>query len=869
MKVSLNWIKEFTDVDLPVDELVRKIGAQLGAVEEVIDLGKKYQGIVISKVVTCEKHPGADKLHVCTIDDGGITPDVNRGKDGLVQVVCGAPNVRAGMLVAWLPPGTTVPSSFDKEPFVLEAREIRGVVSNGMLASAHELAISDDHAGILEINPQIKSVLKKSGTDKNEHVRAIQNVHETIPTIMPGMSLTELYKLDDYIIDIENKMFTHRPDLFGIRGVAREIAGITGQKFKTVSWDRYVKPLLKAEELPLSVINELPELVPRFMAQVIKGVNVQPSDPISQSYLSRVGIRPINNIVDVTNFMMVVSGQPMHAYDYDKVKALSNKEAAIVIRHAKKGETIKLLGGKVIEPRKDAIMVATDKELIGIGGVMGGADTEVDEKTTSIILECANFDMYSIRRTAMEHGLFTDAVTRFTKGQSPLQNPSVMLTAINSIVGEEAGGEIVGETIDVKGDIRTWIPVHVTEKFINERLGLKLTIKDMAQLLTNVEFQVDINGPTLVVTPPFWRTDIEIAEDVVEEVGRLYGFDHLPLQLPRRDLSPTNQDALLELKSRIREILVAGGANEVLTYSFIHQKLLENAGQDPEMAFQLSNALSLELQYYRLSMTPSLLEKVHPNIKAGHAEFALFELGKVHIKGQKDDEGLPREFDRLALIFAADNKTAAAKYSGAPLYQGRKYFEYLLESLGLTGFKMVASAKLDGSASGIMDAPYEPNRSCIIGIETEKGKFKNIGVIGEFKPDVQKKFKLPAFSAGFEIDLDIVCAWLDENSTSSYQALPKFPKTSQDICLKISSKLTYKELYDFVSGKVEKSKPIGTRATLSPVDIFQRDDDEHHKQITLRLEIASYDRTLTDKDVNKLLDEVADAAQKKFGALRI
>ncbi|HXE09858.1 MAG TPA: phenylalanine--tRNA ligase subunit beta, partial [Verrucomicrobiae bacterium] len=395
MKISFNKIRyagEHSDVpDLAsdgLDKLVERIGAQLGAVEEVIPYGNRFDGVIVVKVVECEKHPDADKLSLCRVDDGGVVKGVERDGDSLVQVVCGAPNVRAGILAAWLPPGAVVPSTRDKEPFVLEVRDFRGKTSNGMLASLKELGIGDDHEGILEVD-----------ADAN-----------------PGTTFTEAYRAEgEVVIDIENKMFTHRPDCFGLMGVTREVAGIQQKSFKSPAWyvvePKFPEP--EGEALPLKVTNELPKLVPRFTTIAMSDVKVGPSPGWLQIVLSELGIRPINNIVDFTNFWMLETGQPLHAYDYDKLKALSGGEPHIVIRKPHKGEKIKLLNGKEIVPHADAIMIATDKQLIGVGGIMGGSETEVDVHTRNIVLECANFDMYSVRRTSMTHGLFTDAVTRF------------------------------------------------------------------------------------------------------------------------------------------------------------------------------------------------------------------------------------------------------------------------------------------------------------------------------------------------------------------------------------------------------------------------------------------------------------------------
>ena len=841
MKVSLNKLRyageQYKTPDLVpdgLDALVEKIGAQLGAVEEVIDYGSKFDGVIIVKVVSCEKHPNADKLNVCRIDDGKVVKDVERGDDGLVQVVCGAPNVKAGMLAAWLPPGATVPSTVGKDPFVLEARDLRGEKSNGMLASPKELAIGDSHEGLLVIDKEVE----------------------------PGTSFAKAYRAEgEMIIDIENKMFTHRPDCFGGLGVTREVAGIQQKPFKSPDW--YVSnpslPAVEGSALPLKVTNELPELVPRFTAVAMSGIEVKPSPVWLQIVLSEVGIRPINNVVDYTNFWMLETGQPLHAYDYDKVKSLSGGEATLVVRNPKPGEKIKLLNGKEIEPRAEAIMIATDKQLIGVGGVMGGSETEVDESTKNIILECANFDMYSIRRTSMAHGLFTDAVTRFTKGQSPLQNLAVLLKAAESI-SRDAGGIFAGEVIDdnhvdkvvlERGSL--FEPVKLTADFVNTRLGSELSASDMKRLLENVECKVEISNGELTVTAPFWRTDIELREDVVEEIGRLYGYDHLPSVLPKRDLTPAPKDPLLELKAKVRAELAKAGANEVLTYSFVHGDLLDKVGQDKSQAFQISNALSPDLQYYRLSLTPSLLEKVHPNIKAGYDQFALFEIGKAHIADQMSDEGLPREDELLSVVVTAAGK---AKKSGAAYYEAKEYLTALIAA-PLT-FKPVPEAM----RAYDITKPYDMNRTAFIYVgETF------LGIIGEFRSTVRKNLKLSAYCAGFEIDVTALQGVF--KTAAEYVPLPRFPKVTQDITLKVPADQPYQELHGFIWDQLQSSRPKNTHAQLDPRDIFQRQDDEEHKQVTFRLEIASYERTLTDPEVNKLLDEVAKAAKAKFGAERV
>jgi phenylalanyl-tRNA synthetase beta chain len=624
---------------------------------------------------------------------------------------------------------------------------------------------------------------------------------------------------------------------------------------------------LPAGELQLELQNELPELVPRFVAQVFENIKVGPSPVWMQVELVKAGLRPINNIVDITNYFMYLTGQPLHAYDYDKLAAIDGSQTAtITVRHPRPGEKIALLNGKEIEPRAEAIMIASGSKLIGVGGVMGGAETEVDSTTTRIILECANFDMYSIRRTSMAHGLFTDAVSRFNKGQSPLQNDRVVAMVRDELIHQMAA--LPGKTVhDITSPAlepllkldAVHAPVTLNSDFINERLGLKLVSDEIRTLLTNVEFEVQTDGEQLTVKAPFWRTDIEISEDIVEEVGRLYGFDRLPLELPQRSISPTKKNEMLELKQRVRDVLSQAGANEVLNYSFVHGKLLERAGQSPDDAFRLSNALSPDLHYYRLSLTPSLLDKVHPNVKSGYDEFALFEIGKGHVVGQDGDDGLPREFDRLALVYAASHRMTG-KQSGAAYYDAKNYLIQLLTALGVRAditFEPLSTDEQDTAT-----AYYAPGRAA-----TVKASGKVLGRIGEYDAKVVRNLKLPARCAGFEIGLEP----LGEIASFEPQYIPlsRFPKVEQDICLRVPAETTYAAVYDFVASELHENKPEHTVISLSPVDIYQRPEDPDHKQITLRLSVANYDKTLRDSEVAAMLDAVAAEAKDRLRAERI
>lgn len=825
MKVSVNWVKQFTSIPADVDELVSKIGLQLGGVDEVIDVGAKYQDAIIAKVISAEKHPNADKLKLCFIDDGGAVKKADRDSRGYIQVVCGAPNVAAGQLVVWLPPGATVPNTYDKDPFVLEARELRGKVSNGMIASAKELAIGDDHSGIVVIDEDIK----------------------------PGTPFAEAFELDDYIIDIENKMFTHRPDLFGILGIAREIAGIQHRPFKSPDWYREDIKLEtdgRKNVLKLSVQNDIPELVPRFMAIAMKDVRVGPSHFKLQTFLSRVGIKPINNIVDATNFVMYLTGQPVHAYDYDKLAT-----GQLGARLSKKGEKLKLIGGKQITLDEGAVVITDGRRPVGLGGVMGGADTEVDENTRSIVLECATFDMNLTRKTSMKYGLFTDAATRFTKGQSPLQNPAV-IARLAAKVQKRAGGRLASPLIDKKaGAVKPPRPVGVTIGFINDRLGTGLTAAEVKKLLENVEFKVLVNAGDMTVQVPFWRTDIEIPEDIAEEVGRLYGYEYLPEELPRRSLSPAAKDTRLEFKTELRNIMLLAGGNEVLTYSFVNERLFKAAGQDPKEAYHIKNALSPDLQYYRLRLAPSLLEKVRPNVRSGYESFCLFEIGKSHVKDFLDGDKLPAEQETLA---AAVVSPAA----GAPYYQARALADYIFGKLNITErtYRLLADVppKLKSTALSY----YEPNRTAVIW-----GPDRTLGLIGEPTAKLKAALKLPDNVSILELEIPNL---YEQAGALNYQPINKFPALSQDICLRLPAETDFDDADGFVRSELQKLavKP-GLNFELSTLDIFQRTEDKNHKQITWRITLSHPERTLTTAEANKLLDGLAAAAKKDLKADRV
>ena len=826
MKLSLSLINYLVkDFELPAqpEEIIRRIGSQLGEVKEVSQLGAIYAEPLLVKVVSSEPLAASDHLSLCRIDDRGQRQGVERGEDGLIQVVCGAPNVKGGQVAVWLPPGSVVPSSAANEPFKLEARKIMDHVSNGMLASAKELALSSDHTGIVVLQPDTEY----------------------------GVLLKDYLKLDDWVIDIENKMFTHRPDLFGLLGIAREISAIFGRPFSSPGWYKQDNVLKSDANGGLSVDNQLAnDGCPRFMAVSIGGIKVEPSPLWLQSYLARCGIRPVNNIVDITNFVMIATAQPLHAYDLDKIG--SDGKAELVVRGPQKDETLELIDGSSITLLPSDVVIANKQRVLGLGGIMGGKDSEVSSSTTSITLECANFDMYKIRRSSMEHGIFSEAVTRFTKGQSPVQCSPVLAYAYTLIKQLCPGASLISAVADSGENLPQAKTVAVTLKQLNSYLGEEMDPDYVLGLLNNAELNASLDAESIRVKPPFWRTDLNQAEDLIEEVGRLHGYDRLPQTLPIRRIAPAALSSLLEVKNEARHALSAAGANELLSYSFVDKKLLDACNQDVKAAFELANAISPELQYYRTSLIPSLISKVHSNHKAGYERFCLFEIGRAHLIGLNDDEQLPKEEERLALVFSANAKSAGF---GPAYYTARVYLDYLLGALGIDTQKLEFSPTDKIKELAVKEAakPFASGRSAIVSVDGLP-----VGLIGEFDAAVRQSLKLPQYCSGFELDLAQL-AGLKEKAPAVYSPLMRFPKVYQDLTLSDEGK-GYQRLYGRLSASFKSAAPEDVHWAIAPADAYQA-EGTLSVNWTFRLSFVSPKRTLTDSEVNQIIDK----AQKSLG----
>ena len=789
MKISLNWLKKYVSVPVSDEELVRLIGARLVEVEGVIDETKKYNNIYVVRVVSAEKIPETH-LTLCQIDCGS---------SDLVQVVCGAPNVREGMLTVWIKPGAIVPASVHEDaPFVIGARKMRGYESNGMLAGADELDFGDDHSGIVEIDPEVAR---------------------------PGQLLADVFELNDKILEIENKSLTHRPDCFGLIGFAREVAGILGEKFagpgtRILSRAAFARPvatggrrssspcqapeaLRKNSEYHPQISIEDSSICQRYSAVVMEKHGEMRKKYLTwqDTILAKSGMKPISPIVDATNYLMLLTGQPLHAFDYDKfVKVGGAKKPEIRVRLAKKNEKLVLLDGKGIDLNENDIVICSGDTPVALAGAMGGESTMIDENTRNIILESATFSLYNLRKTQMAHGIFSEAITRFTKGQPPYQT----LAVAEECAGLLSEGFVVSDVADEYPEPEKQNVVKITTSEINGLLGTDYNESLITRTLENVGFEIKRKRGELEILAPEWRTDIHIREDIIEEVGRLLGYDDIQPTLPRHRTAEPNK--MFVLKKEIRETMKSFGASEVLTYSFVSEKLLERAGLNVKNSYKIVNSISPELQIIRQTIVPSLLEKAYMNQKIPFDKFALFEMNKVYRKDLGlNEEGVPVEKMQIGFI------VAERKGVGTAYYKAKYYAEKLLAAFNIEAEFLPVKTKEP------MNLPFENKRAAEIWASG-----KCIGVVGEFKNSVRRNFKLNEYLAGFEMDLDLILELrAGKRIATDFEAREKLDET-----------VTTKESYAKTLAKMREKYPA---AKITPVGIY-RPEGAETKNITFHIE---------------------------------
>ncbi len=826
MLISLNELKKLVKIDISDDELFKLIGSRLVEIEGVEDLAPKYKKIYVVKVLEAKEIEGTH-LHLCKIDAGKkLNAEIDLEHKDYIQVVCGAPNVQADMLTAWIAPGAIVPSTYGtNEPFKISARKLRGFESFGMLAAADELALGEDHAGIIELDPK---------------------------SAKPGDLLADVLDLNDKIIEVENKSLTHRPDCFGLIGFAREIAGILGQPFTNTFLDdvesiidsstkRLQTTKLGQGNLPKSFTAQIEDysVCQRYWATVFDFQSLPTRKPYlnrDDIFLIKAGMKPISPIVDVTNLIMLKTGQPLHAFDYDKFITVGKTDSpSIRVRLARKNETLVLLDDKEITLTENDIVITSSDIPVALAGAMGGASTKIDEKTKRIIVEIASFSLYNLRKTQMSHGIFSEAITRFTKGRPAFDIEPTVAASIEAF--RNLGGTEIMCALDTSrllfektNPLESTIDISVDD--INSLLGTAYSEDLIIKTLENTNFKIkNTSNGNLRVTVPLWRTDIHIKEDIIEEVGRLLGFDNIPLDFPRRPFICPEQDPLLDLKSKIRTILSDRlGANEVLTYSFVSKDLQEKVNEDPNDSYQITNSISPQLECFRQSIVPSLLEKVRENEKANYDNFTLYELNQVSKKSWGlNDENVPIMRTELGLVTFGN------------FYKAKQILLELERKLDLKfDLRPLEKSHL-----------LEPLHSVAIFINNKK-----IGELGEVKPRILKQFKLAKQLSALSCDVES-CSNVATHKKTSIK-LSKFPYVSRDITFRVEKNTNVETIENQIKTVLSQISDINYKIEL--VSIFRK-DKEPTKNLSFHLEIANQFKTLESSEISDIIEKITKNLQ--------
>ncbi|MBR2587054.1 phenylalanine--tRNA ligase subunit beta [Candidatus Saccharibacteria bacterium] len=835
MLISLNELKSMVKIEISDNELFRLIGSRLVEIEHVEDLAPKYKKIYIVKVKSAEPIEGTH-LHLCQIDAGkDLNAAIDPEHDGYIQVVCGAPNVKKGMFAVWIAPGAIVPATFGtSEEFEISARKLRGFMSFGMLAAADELALGSDHGGILSINPE-HMLIDETGRARN---------------IRPGDSFAMAFDLNDKIIEVENKSLTHRPDCFGLIGFAREVAGILDQPFSYVptwvdiNYDPRVatyRPLGDPDALKIHISDY--SLCPRYEAYLfdIPGVSEHPENLLLDDiFLYKAGMRPVSPLVDLTNIIMLETGQPIHAFDYDKFVRISGGDRPeINVRLARKGEKLVLLDDKEIELVETDIVICSGDTPVALAGAFGGKSTAIDSSTRKIIVEIASFSLYNLRKTQMAHGIFSEAITRFTKGR-PASDLSLAGEAVLKkfvyLGGELAGLATSTDPALIKNDRYLPNVVKITTPEINQLLGTNYPTDLIVRTLENVEFKIDeLEAGVLEITVPTWRSDIHQKVDIIEEVGRLLGFDNAPLNFALRPFVCPVVEPLFDLKSKLRNLLSDRlGANELLTYSFVSKNLQEKSRENPDDSYKIINSISPELECFRQELVPSLLDKIRENEKSGFKDFALYELNQVSRKSWGlNNENVPEMKTHLGLTTFGD------------FYRAKGILLELEKSLH-TKFTL----KPLNSATFL-----EPLHSAGIYLGDEK-----IGELGEIRASVLKNFKLESTISAIELSLEPLLKIKPAKSASI--KLSKFPFVSRDLTFRVPKDTAFEKIEEGIKTILSQNKALTYKLEL--VSIFRKANDDK-KNLSFHLEVANLEKTLDSKAISDIIEAIVNH-QKTLGA---
>lgn len=799
MRLPLSWIKEIVDITITPLQLADRLtmaGLEVSAIETK---GEGWENCQVGYVLSVDSHPNADRLSLCSVDVG----------DEQLQVVCGAPNVKVGQRIAFARSGAELFNTRSGKKEILAPAVIRGIASNGMICSELELGIGDDHSGIL-----------------------------VLPDDAPiGMSLHEF--LGDVILEVD--VPANRPDGLSLLGLAHEIAAICDTTI--------IQPDLSYEELgPLisdsvSVNIDDPQLCLRYTASLITGVSVGPSPKWMQNRLSEGGMRPINNVVDITNYVMLEYGQPLHAFDFDKIE-----ERTIIVRQANPKEQFIGLDGIQRTLKPPMLVISDPKKVVGLAGIIGGANSEVSPTTKTIMIEAASFHAFNTRRTGTELKLRTEASLRFEKGERPCL-PPIGLRRATQLIVQIAGGTVSKGIIDTNPKFEAQSSITLTKKRLNQLLGMKLSIRLVQSALQTLGFESSrLAASSLKVEIPYWRADISIEDDLIEEVARVVGYDKIPTTMISTAIPYHNPDTYRSIKEYLRDTFVSVGFQETITYPLVGQDVLEKSKSwienSPE-PLKLSNPLRPEHQYLRTELMSSTLQTLASNQRFVEGPILLFEIGRRYIP---QDGELPLEEDVLSAVLTGP-RSELSWYGETELmnfFDAKGVLETVFRGLNLN--ETYGVIKRPGLAPGKTAGVY------VNDVE--------IASIGEVSHGVLKSFDVVGHPVTYlEVYLTELISLIPHQEIQ-FTAPPRFPGSERDLALVVNSTIEGKKIIDLI-----QKEPLVAKTTL--FDVYSGSQVPKGKRsLGLRVLFQSSTKTLTSNEIDRATDTILEKLNLEFRAIR-
>ncbi|WMJ81115.1 phenylalanine--tRNA ligase subunit beta [Clostridium sp. MB40-C1] len=789
MKVPVKWLKDYVDIDLSPQELGDALTLSGSKVEEVIVTGDIIQNVVTGKIIELEKHPDAEKLSVCQVDIAREEP---------IQIVTAATNMKKDDIVPVALHGSTLADGTK-----IKKGKLRGLVSNGMFCSEEELGIAGD-----------------------EPIIGLMILSKETPI---GKDIKEVLDLQKSIIDFE--ITSNRPDCLSVVGIARETAATLGKEYKMpeteykASSSKNIGDIIKVEVKDA--------LCRRYMSRGVTNVKIQPSPQWMQERLLEAGVRPINNIVDITNFVMIELGQPMHAFDKREITS-----GTIVVERAEESEKFTTLDGeeRILDP--SILNIKDGNRTIALAGIMGGLNSEVVEDTSEIVLECANFDGTNIRVSSKKLNLRTEASGKFEKDLDPNAVEIAMNRACR-LIEELGAGEVMEGTIDVYPEKLEPHTVKVDSNWINKFLGINLSKEDMKMYLDRLDLKTDIEEDTLVVNVPTFRCDMNIKEDVAEEIARIYGYNNVPSTTPYSVTVRGGKSEKQILETKVIDTLIGSGLNQSIAYSFVSPKVFDKIllPQDSSLrkTVKIMNPLGEDYSIMRTTSIPSMMESLGRNYSRNNALVRLFEIGKVYIPNENEKE-LPEE----------RNVVTIGMYGEADYLDLKGVVENILDSLGVKKVKFTRESE---------NPTFHPGKTAALYIKNEL-----VGTIGEIHPDVSEVYEVEERCYIAELNLDVLFKYA--NREKKYSHLPKFPAVTRDIAILVDENILVQEIEETINkqgGNILESVQL--------FDVYKgKQVPEGKKSIAYALVYRGENKTLTDKEVSKVHDKIVRALEFKLGA---